>query len=357
MNDFIKALSYYDPNSPKTLYPLTDKIPLINYSMLHHIFSPLVTNSESFDNIKQLMLSKSQFDELTKRLEAIKRGVYFKASGVFLIWSVFTNSFLLNPIQTHLISSANGFRMFKYLKIIAIPLSSYFLTYEFVQGIGIDLNSYFPQCHPYYNLIYFDAYYKRDLLGLSNIDSLDSQKFNELSDYSTSRNKNKKEIENVLNFFVIKQHYLLLLLSKKILQSKGNPPRPKPFNENIYDPKNWVECAIKPRQMDFTRYLTEKEAESSKEMPKIWIETDNIKETIEMGDLLTLIDSHMKLKLMFRFAREYRNIKKENRLIDENRIKKEVEVELESRINQIGRLVEHDIYTSNLYRKYKIFNS
>jgi hypothetical protein len=303
------------------------------------------------------MLCQSQFDELTKKLEAIKRGVYFKATGVFLIWSLLTNTLVLNPIQTYFISSANGYRMFKNFKIFAIPSFSLFLTYEFVQGMGIDLNSYFPQCHPYYNLIYFDAYYKRDLLGLSNIDSLDSQKFDQLSEYSTSTNKNKKEIENVLNFFVIKHHYLLLLLSNKILQSKGNPPCPKPFNENIYDPNNWVDCALKHQHMDFTRYLIDKEEEESKEIPKIWIETNNIKETIEIGDLLTLINSQMKLKLMFRFAREYRIIKKENRMIEENRIKNEIDEELESKINDIGRLVEHDIYMSHLYRKYKIFNS
>ena len=69
---------------------------------------------------------------------------------------------------------------------------------------------------------------------------------------------------------------------------------------------------------------------------------------------MEIIYSYSKLRFLFKFVKEYKDLKNEKRLIDDDKISNEIEQILTEKIDNISRLINHDINTSLIYKKFKI---
>ena len=353
MNDnikFLKEFSFFKNDIHKNL---DSKIPVINYSIFENIFSHLlISNSySSLDNLHQNLLCQDDYNYLKKKITLLQNQIYIKTIAAFCLGNLAINYLIFNPVQGFFLSTARSFKIYKRFKLVLIPFISTFISLEMSKGISIDLNSYIPCSHPYYNLVYFDAYFKRDLLDINNINTLDFKKLSELANYSSNASSNKKEIENILLFFVIKYNYLLLLVGRRIIQM-DSPSIVKPFINHFYD-SNYLKMMFDFQEIYILKKIVDQDTPIKVDIPKV-LDEKNIKKYLDIDHVMEIIYSYSKLRFLFKFVKEYKDLKKEKRLIDDDKISNEIEQILTEKIDNISRLINHDINTSLIYKKFKI---
>ena len=181
MNEYLKLKEFQF--FKKDVLPLESKIPIVNFSLFENIFSHLISSNSysNLDNLHVKLLSQDDFNYIKLKIKTVQSQIYIKTLTSFCLGNFILNYLIFNPIQRYFLSTARSFSYYKRFKFVMVPFFSSLISYEFSKGLSIDLNSFLPCSHIYYNLVYFDVYFKRDLLDFKNINTLDHKKFSDSS--------------------------------------------------------------------------------------------------------------------------------------------------------------------------------
>ena len=131
-----------------------------------------------------------------------------------------------------------------------------------------------------------------------------------------------------------------------------SPSIVKPFINHFYD-SNYLKMMFDFQEIYILKKIVDQDTPIKVDIPKV-LDEKNIKKYLDIDHVMEIIYSYSKLRFLFKFVKEYKDLKKEKRLIDDDKISNEIEQILTEKIDNISRLINHDINTSLIYKKFKI---
>ena len=143
----------------------------------------------------------------------------------------------------------------------------------------------------------------------------------------------------------------MLLVGKRLIQVNSDVIS-KPFIDHFYD-MNHIQSLFQIHEIAMIKGLVETKNIGTSPIPKI-LDANNIKIYLDMEHLMEIVIAHSKLGILIKFIKEYKQLKKETRLIDDNKINDEIQSILSEKLDNLSDLIQHDIQTSILLKKVKI---